>query len=222
MKQIILMACALMTSMMLVAQDIIITKEAKKIDAKILEVSKTEIKYKELDKLEGPTFIAEMNDISSIIYSNGKVFIPESSQKSQDTLVLVATNQELQNNTENSSSEFDKLDGYMYISEGGEIKFKYDLKNKVIYLQSKMPLMYHSKDVRNIAIVYCHFDNKKDKYVIFDMSNKVNGVAILSGWNSFLSNINFHTYFKKRMPKSFEMEVPYETSHATYKMTLTN
>ncbi len=57
------------------AQDVIITNDAKKIDAKIFEVSKTEIRYKEKDNLDGPTFVLEINEISSIIYSNGKVVV---------------------------------------------------------------------------------------------------------------------------------------------------
>ena len=58
-----------------VKSDLIITKDAKKIDAKIIEVSKNEIKYKELDNLEGPTFVLETKEISSIIYANGKVVL---------------------------------------------------------------------------------------------------------------------------------------------------
>jgi len=57
------------------AVDVIITSDAKKIDAKILEVSKTEIKYKEADNLEGPTFIMETSEINSIIYASGKVAV---------------------------------------------------------------------------------------------------------------------------------------------------
>lgn len=57
------------------AQDIIVTNDSKKIEAKIVEVSKSEIKYKELDNLNGPTFVLETEEISSIIYSNGKVVL---------------------------------------------------------------------------------------------------------------------------------------------------
>jgi len=57
------------------AQDVIITLDAQKIDAKILEVSKTEIKYKEKNNLNGPTFILETKEISSVIYENGKVVL---------------------------------------------------------------------------------------------------------------------------------------------------
>lgn len=59
----------------LCAQDIIVTKDAQKIEAKILEVSKSEIKYKDKDNLNGPTFILETAEISSIIYANGKVVL---------------------------------------------------------------------------------------------------------------------------------------------------
>ena len=55
------------------AQDVIVTMDGQKIDAKILEVSKSEIKYKEKDYLDGPTFVLETAEISSIIYGNGKV-----------------------------------------------------------------------------------------------------------------------------------------------------
>ena len=74
MRKILTMClCALLLNVSLFAQDIIITKDAQKIEAKILEVSKTEIKYKEKSNLEGPTFTLETKEISSIIYSNGQV-----------------------------------------------------------------------------------------------------------------------------------------------------
>lgn len=75
MKHIILITCALIASVTLVAQDIIVTRDAQKIEAKITEVSKSEIKYKDWDNQDGPTFILEVTDISSIIYSNGKVTV---------------------------------------------------------------------------------------------------------------------------------------------------
>ena len=74
-KLITLCVCAIMAITTIYAQDIIVTTDAQKIEAKILEVSKTEIKYKEKDNLDGPTFILETKDISSIIYSNGKVVL---------------------------------------------------------------------------------------------------------------------------------------------------
>ena len=76
MKKIItLCVCALMAITSICAQDIIVTKDAKKIDAKILEVSTSEIRYKELDNLNGPIFILRVDEINSIIYANGKVVL---------------------------------------------------------------------------------------------------------------------------------------------------
>ena len=81
MKQI-LSTCALilMATFTTFAQDIIITSDSQKIEAKIVEVSKTEIKYKELDNLDGPMFVLPMEDIVSIIYANGKVYVPKKPQ----------------------------------------------------------------------------------------------------------------------------------------------
>ena len=76
MKRLItLCVFTLMVTASLFAQDIIVTNDAQKIEAKILEVSKSEIKYKEKSNLNGPTFILETKEISSIIYANGKVVL---------------------------------------------------------------------------------------------------------------------------------------------------
>lgn len=84
--------CSIFASLTLFAQDIIITTDARKIEAKILEVSKTEIKYKENSNLNGPTFILETQEISSIIYSNGqvKVYNHETAQAPEDEPASVA------------------------------------------------------------------------------------------------------------------------------------
>ena len=55
------------------AQDVIITREAKRIEAKIIEVSSTEIKYKEFSNQDGPTFVLNTTEINTIIYKNGSV-----------------------------------------------------------------------------------------------------------------------------------------------------
>jgi len=74
-KLILILTCAVMAFSAIYAQDIIVTKDSKKIDAKILEVSTSEIRYKELDNLNGPTFILRADEINCIIYANGKVVL---------------------------------------------------------------------------------------------------------------------------------------------------
>lgn len=75
MKRTLIVFLVVMASIVAMSQDVIVTMDAKKIEAKILEVSKTEIKYKEMDNLEGPTFVLEVEEISSVIYANGKVVL---------------------------------------------------------------------------------------------------------------------------------------------------
>ena len=72
-KKVIVLVAILMNSFLLMSQDIIVTNDAKKIEAKVIEVSKTEIKYKAADNPNGPLYVMEIRDINCIIYANGKV-----------------------------------------------------------------------------------------------------------------------------------------------------
>lgn len=73
MKKIITLLCTIFCVLSVFAQDIIITKDSKRIEAKILEVSSTEVKYKKQTNIDGPTFIELLSNISAIMYSNGEV-----------------------------------------------------------------------------------------------------------------------------------------------------
>ena len=55
------------------AQDIIITKDAGRIEAKILEVSQSEIKYRQFSNPEGPACVMAAEEVQSITYANGEV-----------------------------------------------------------------------------------------------------------------------------------------------------
>lgn len=73
MKQLFLTILLFVLTAFCYAQDIIVTTDSKKIEAKILEVSESDVRYKEMDNLEGPTFVLSTRKIDSIVYSNGKV-----------------------------------------------------------------------------------------------------------------------------------------------------
>jgi len=64
------------------AQDVIVTKDARKINAKVTEVNVNDIKYKNFDNLDGPTYTLLKSDIASIVYQNGQVetFEPTNAQ----------------------------------------------------------------------------------------------------------------------------------------------
>jgi hypothetical protein len=51
--------------------DVIILKNGKEIESKVLEVSPSEIKYKKIDNLEGPLFTINKSDVFMIKYQNG-------------------------------------------------------------------------------------------------------------------------------------------------------
>jgi hypothetical protein len=53
--------------------DIIITKTAQKIEAKILEIGLNEVKYKKFNYQDGPTYTVTKCEIASINYKNGEV-----------------------------------------------------------------------------------------------------------------------------------------------------
>ena len=82
MKKLLSILTILVLSACVFAQDIIVTNKAQKIDAEILEVSTSEVRYRELDNLNGPTFILRTDEINCIIYANGKVVLYSQSQES--------------------------------------------------------------------------------------------------------------------------------------------
>ena len=75
MKKLLSLYILCLVALCVSAQDIIVTTAGETIAAKILEVSKTEIRYKEANYTEGPTFVLPIADIKSIAYANGKVVV---------------------------------------------------------------------------------------------------------------------------------------------------
>ena len=103
-QKILFCTLAVLTALFTFAQDIIITNDARKINAKILEVSKSEIRYEEKDNIDGPTFIMSINDINSIIYANGKVVIFDH-QKDNGTTIIASGNTSLPEITGRSANQ---------------------------------------------------------------------------------------------------------------------
>ena len=79
MKRILLLTgCLITLTCACFAQDVIVTKDAKKIKAKVTEVNVNDIKYKNFDNPDGPTYTLLKSDIASILYQNGQVEVFES------------------------------------------------------------------------------------------------------------------------------------------------
>ena len=70
--RILILAAALCAAMNAAAQDTIYKTDAQRIQAKILEVSPSEVRYKRFSNPDGPTYVLPVGDISHIIYQNGE------------------------------------------------------------------------------------------------------------------------------------------------------
>ena len=55
------------------AQDVIVTKDARKINAKVTEVNVNDVRYKLFDNPNGSTYMIQKSNIVTILYQNGKV-----------------------------------------------------------------------------------------------------------------------------------------------------
>jgi len=67
-------------------QDIIVTKDAKKIEAKVTEVNVNDIKYKLSINPDGPIYTMPKSDLSSIIYQNGTIDLFEDTKQQTQNL----------------------------------------------------------------------------------------------------------------------------------------
>lgn len=71
MKKVFSMLMLLCLTMTAVAQDIVVKKDGTTIKAKVTEVSRTEIKYKRFDNLNGPVYTISIAELLAINYENG-------------------------------------------------------------------------------------------------------------------------------------------------------
>ena len=55
------------------AQDVIVTRDSKKIEAKVTEINVDNVRYKNFDNQDGPTYTLPKSNIVTIIYQNGQV-----------------------------------------------------------------------------------------------------------------------------------------------------
>ncbi len=82
--------------------DVIILKNGQEIQAKVLEVGQTEVKYKNCDNQSGPTFSKNKSEIFMIKYPNGTSTVMEES-KSNSSNVTVNVNTSSNSNPTNKS-----------------------------------------------------------------------------------------------------------------------
>lgn len=77
MKTKMLLPICLLFAQTIVAQDVIVTAKAERIEAVITEVSPTELRYKKFSNPDGPTFVMYVKDVAAVIYKTGEVQVFE-------------------------------------------------------------------------------------------------------------------------------------------------
>ena len=73
MKKLFLLSIASLMAIVVFSQDIIVTRDSKRIESKIEEVSAENVKYRKISNLDGPLFVLSTSEIQLIVYQNGEV-----------------------------------------------------------------------------------------------------------------------------------------------------
>lgn len=177
------------------AQDIIITRDEKKIDAKVLEISETEIKYKEVEDLEGPTYVIGVQEVLSIVLSNGKVKVfgnnPESIAQptphvpQQQTMVVEPETKYLSSSIQQYIDGFPKNvvfvegDYSMLYNKNADVYFQFDYDNAEIveYGYEDMSINVRNGSIADLKRIspqdFEDFDNNHFEKLACDKYNSV-------------------------------------------------
>ena len=70
-RKIVMLICFIAITCASFAQDVIVTKDSKSIEAKVVEVNVDNIKYRQFDNIEGPLYTILKSDVVSITFQNG-------------------------------------------------------------------------------------------------------------------------------------------------------
>jgi hypothetical protein len=134
MKKITVLVFMSLMAMVSLAQDIIITTNKEKIEAKVLEVSTSTIKYKKHSHLDGPTYILETDKIVCIAYEDDNVDLltPIKNDKSIYSMPILNTS-----NDENLGY-ITKVDG-LYTLYTKDSKTPMDKKAYVNFIKNNSP-----------------------------------------------------------------------------------
>lgn len=81
MKKFLLSLFAMFLGFVAYSQDIIVTNDGNKIEAKVTEVEVEVIKYKKFGDNDGPTYTMKKTEIATILYENGNVDVFKKEQQ---------------------------------------------------------------------------------------------------------------------------------------------
>jgi hypothetical protein len=90
-----LVGCFITLACACFAQDVIVTRDSKRINALVTQVNVDDVRYKHFDNPNGSTYMLQKSNIAAILYQNGKV---ETFEK-EDTNIQTAVSTPVQTNT---------------------------------------------------------------------------------------------------------------------------
>ena len=161
MKKILTLAFALLCMVSVFAAnnvDIIIKTNSEKIEALIQEVSDSEIRYKKANNPNGPMFVIKLDDVSSILYSNGEVQAVEhkaqpAQQPQQQSQYNYGTDYSYNNFNALANGPMQRIGADEYMIDGHRLKGK----ELDFFLRENCPVAYnHHKSWKNCEIAgYC-------------------------------------------------------------------
>ena len=182
-KTIIIVATWLL-SLSVYAQDIIVTTDAQKIEAKITEVSKSEIRYKEKDYPDGPIFVLSTDEIVSIIYANGKVVLYNSSDTGKEATAIDIANDESepQETVDESIADIHLTSGqtiraHIIALKSDEVTYMTDDKQMTISaVEIEKVTFLHNGQTRYYSqeAITRHFEAKKSKHEEIHKNKELN------------------------------------------------
>lgn len=129
------------------AQDIIITKDKERIQAKILEVSKDEIKYKKFTYQDGPVFSIDIDEIVTVAYENGEVEIYDEETIEEKNEMIQAKAEALRKQ-EAMYGTLIKADDLYYLCDRDK-RTKMDKEAYLEFIQDNCPEAYKSYKTGN-------------------------------------------------------------------------
>lgn len=147
MKKLITLFLLATISCLSFAQDVIITKDKERIQAKILEVSKDEIKYKKFNYQDGPIFSVDIDDVLTVAYENGEVEVYDEEFIEEKNEVIQAKAEALRKQ-EALYGTFTKEDEYYYLRDRNKTT-RMDQKAYLEFIQDNCPEAYKSYKTGN-------------------------------------------------------------------------
>ena len=129
------------------AQDIIITKDKERIQAKILEVSKDEIKYKKFTYQDGPVFSIDIDEIVTVAYENGEVEI-YNEETIEEKNEMIQAKAEALRKQEAMYGTLIKADDLYYLCDRDK-RTKMDKEAYLEFIQDNCPEAYKSYKTGN-------------------------------------------------------------------------